>query len=623
MRENESDGGDGLQRPDGYVSPRAPDDGATGAFRPAAGAVPPPEGGDQDTISFAMSNDERDDGQGFYAQPGYWGQPGYDQPERGPAGYASQAERGPAGYGSQAERGPAGYEHAETGEQAGAGSGYGSPGGYRGGGDLWGRRGEEDFTGRAAGSGGHWSDAAGRGGESTEHWNEAGGYGDLGGYRAGGSGGHAGGDGFGGAGWGVPGVPPAPRRRRGGRFMVYLAVAALAAFVGAGVTIAFGGTDGSAAGVSSRDVPAPHSNAAGSGSAVLNQVAVAHKVKPGLVDIISTLKYDGETAEGTGMILSPTGLVLTNNHVIDGATSVIARLVDSGKTYQAQVVGYDDTDDVALLQLRGASGLATVNFGNSSQVSLGTAVLALGNAEGRGGATPAAGIINALDRSIQASDQGSGTTEFLYHMMQTNAAIQQGDSGGALANNAGQVIGMITAADTASPGTLGNTIGFAIPINSALTIARQIAAGQGSPTVYIGLPGFLGVEVAQSSSSSPRQQAIDEQQALGNGGNGSRQRGGNAACLVGGQPSTVPTRIAPIGTGALILGILCGTAADSGGLVPGDVITSVDAHPVTTPDSLTGITAMFHPGEVVSVDWVGIGGAKHTTSITLGNGPAR
>ena len=194
MRENESDGGDGLQRPDGYVSPWASDDGATGALRPAAGAVPPPEGGDQDTISFAMSDDERDDGQGFHAQPGYWGQPGYDQPERGPAGYASQAERGPAG-----------YDQAETGEQAGAGSGYGSPGGYRGGGDLWGRRGEEDFTGGGAGSGGHWSDAAGhwndaggRGGESTGHWNDAGGYGDLGGYRAGGSGGHAGGDRFGG-----------------------------------------------------------------------------------------------------------------------------------------------------------------------------------------------------------------------------------------------------------------------------------------------------------------------------------------------------------------------------------------------------------------------------------------
>ena len=433
----------------------------------------------------------------------------------------------------------------------------------------------------------------------------------------------ASGGGFGGAGWGIPGPPP-PRGRRGGRLMVYVGIAALAACVGAGATVAIGGTSGSASsGISSQDVPAPHNNAPGSGTSGLNQVKVADKVKPGLVDIISTLKYDSETAEGTGMILSSTGLVLTNNHVIDGATSVVARLVDSGKRYQAQVLGYDDTDDVALLQLRDASGLATVNFGNSTQVSLGTAVLALGNAEGRGGATPAPGIINALDRSIQASDQGSGTTEYLYHMMQTNAAIQQGDSGGALANNAGQVIGMITAADTASPGTPGNTIGFAIPINSALSIARQIAAGHGSPTVYIGEPGFLGVEVAQSSSSSPRQQAIDERGAAGNGGRiGGRQHGGSTACLVGSQPPVVPTTIAPTGTGVLILGILCGTAADSR-LAPGDVITSVDGRAVTTPDSLTGITAMYHPGQVVSVGWVGLGGEKHTTSIRLGNGPAR
>jgi S1-C subfamily serine protease len=431
----------------------------------------------------------------------------------------------------------------------------------------------------------------------------------------------------GGDGWGAPSVPPPPRRRRGGRLVVYVGVAALAACVGAGATVAFGGTGGSPNGISSQDIPAPHENAPGSGSSGLNQVKVADKVKPGLVDIISTLKYDSETAEGTGMILSSSGLVLTNNHVIDGATSVVARLVDSGRRYQARVVGYDDTDDVALLQLRDASGLPTVNFGNSAQVSLGTAVLALGNAEGRGGATPAPGIINALDRSIQASDQGSGTTEYLYHMMQTNAAIQQGDSGGALANNAGQVIGMITAADTASPGTQGNTIGFAIPINSALGIARQIAAGQGSQSVYIGVPGFLGVEVSQSNSASPRQQAIDEQGG-GNGGRGGngggpRGSGSGAACLVGGQPPAVPVTIAPVGTGALILGILCGTAIDSHGLAPGDVITSVDGHAVTTPDSLTGITAMYHPGAVVSVGWVGLGGGRHTTSITLGNGPAR
>ena len=142
-------------------------------------------------------------------------------------------------------------------------------------------------------------------------------------------------------------------------------------------------------------------------------------------------------------------------------------------------------------------------------------MLALGNAEGRGGAKPAAGIINALDRSIQASDEGSNSTENLNHMLQTNARIQQGDSGGALANNAGQVIGMITAANTGTssqPGSPGGTLGFAIPINSALAIAKQIAAGQPSATVHIGVPGFLGVEVATSDSSNPQQQAADEAQ---------------------------------------------------------------------------------------------------------------
>src|SRR6202011_1423481 len=175
-------------------------------------------------------------------------------------------------------------------------------------------------------------------------------------------------------------------------------------------------------------------NAAGSGSssAPFNAAAVAKKVRPGLVDITSTLKYKSETAEGTGMIISPSGLVLTNNHVIDGATIVRATLVgpggNSGQSLPAKVVGYDAPNDVALLQIQGASGLPTESFGDSSQVSLGTPVLALGNAQGRGGATAATGIINALNRSIQASDQGSNSTENLSHMLQTNAQIQQGDS---------------------------------------------------------------------------------------------------------------------------------------------------------------------------------------------------
>jgi S1-C subfamily serine protease len=414
--------------------------------------------------------------------------------------------------------------------------------------------------------------------------------------------------------------------------LIYVAVAALAASIGAGVTVALDGqSTGTAPGISSGDVPAPHNNATSSGAAAaaLNQAAVIKKVDPGLVDITSTIRYNSETAEGTGMILNSSGLVLTNNHVIDGATSVSASLViDAAKKYKARVVGYDDTDDVALIQLVDASGLTPVTFGNSSQVTLGTQVLALGNAEGQGGAKPAQGIINALNRSIQASDEGSNSIEDLNHMMQTNAQIMQGDSGGALANNAGQVIGMITAANTSTSsqfGSGGGTLGFAIPINSALSIARQIATDKSSSTVYIGLPGFLGVEVAaQSNSPNPQQQASDEEQQGGTGAISGPGSGGNGqACQTTNQELIIPAKIAPANTGALILGVLCGTVAQDKGIVAGDVITSINGQAVTTANSLSGITAKYHPGTVVSVSWEGVNGARHTSAMKLGSGPAR
>jgi S1-C subfamily serine protease len=208
-------------------------------------------------------------------------------------------------------------------------------------------------------------------------------------------------------------------------------------------------------------------------------------------------------------------------------------------------------------------------------------------------------------------------------MLATDAEIQQGDSGGALANSAGQVIGMITAANTASPGQPGGTTGFAIPINFALMIARQIAAGQPSSRVYIGVPGFLGVEVAQSNSPSPRQQAKDERRFESAQGGASRVGAAGQACVADGEEPGAPSRIAPAHVGALIVGVLCGTAAQARGLAPGDVVTSVNGQAVTTPGSLTAITAEYHAGAVVRVGWQGPGGARHTTAIRLGNGPAR
>jgi S1-C subfamily serine protease len=445
-----------------------------------------------------------------------------------------------------------------------------------------------------------------------------GGYGDQGGYGS-----QGGGEGA--PGWPAPDPPPR-RSSRGGRLLVYVAVAALAASIGAGATVAFGEHRAApAAGISSGDVPGPHDNASGSGasSAPLNPETVRNKVDPGLVDIRSSLTYNGETAEGTGMIISSSGLVLTNNHVIDQSTIVRATLVtSSAQQFSAKVLGYDAAHDVALLQLQGASRLTPVSFGNSSQVRLGTPVLALGNAQGHGGAKPAVGIINALDRSIQASDEGSNSTENLNHMLQTNARIEQGDSGGALANNAGQVIGMITAANTGNSSqsaSSGGTLGFAIPINSALAIARQIASGQPSATVHIGLPGFLGVQVATSDSSDPRQQAADAAQ----GGRVGRTSAGAGSCSTSSQQSGVPARVAPIAAGALIVGVLCNSLAQAAGMVPGDVITSVSGQPVTTPGSLSSITGNSHPGDVVSVLWVSLDGIEHTTKMRLDQGPAR
>jgi S1-C subfamily serine protease len=484
----------------------------------------------------------------------------------------------------------------------------------------------ESGTQAGYGQGGYGQGGYGQPGYGQPGYGSQPGYGQAGFGPAGyGDGRGPGGSGFATSGWAQPGAAPPERRGHGGRFLIYLAVAALAASIGAGVTVAVDShNSASAPTVSAGDVPGPHNNASGSGSsAPLNQAAVTKKVDPGLVDITSTLRYDSESAEGTGMILSASGLVITNNHVIDGATSISAKLVGgSHQTYTARVVGYDITDDVALLQLVGASDLSPVSFGNSAQVRLGTTVLALGNAEGRGGAKAAAGIINALNRSIQASDEGSNTTEDLNHMMQTDALIQQGDSGGALANNAGQVIGMITAANSStssSVGQSGGTLGFAIPINTALSLARQIAGHDSSSIIYIGMPGFLGVEVVgQSGSASPQQQAASGQQSSG----GSLPGGNGASCQPNNQPVGVPTRIAPARKGALVIGVLCGTVAQAKGIVAGDVITTFDGHQITTPGSLTALTAEYHPGDVVTIDWVGVNGAKHASSIALGSGPA-
>jgi S1-C subfamily serine protease len=295
------------------------------------------------------------------------------------------------------------------------------------------------------------------------------------------------------------------------------------------------------------------------------------------------------------------------------------------------VVGYDATQDVALLKISGAPDLRPVAVGNSAQVALGTPVVALGNAEGQGGRPRAAvGIINSLNKTISPTDESTGATETLHNMLQTDADIVSGDSGGPLANAAGQVIGMTTA-NASSSQSSSSVLGYAIPINTALALAHQIAAGQATSAVQIGLPGFLGVLVPQSNSSSPQQQAAQqrqqeqqqEQQGNGPGPGGSTGPAGTGGCVTDNSDTSVPASIAPASQGALVDGVLCTTPAAVAGLASGDVITTVNGRAVTTPGSLTRTMEGFHPGAKVALGWQTATGQRRTSTVTLAPAPAK
>jgi S1-C subfamily serine protease len=310
-----------------------------------------------------------------------------------------------------------------------------------------------------------------------------------------------------------------------------------------------------------------------------NVSSIASKVDPALVDINTVIDYGAGEAAGTGIVLTANGEVLTNNHVIDGATSISVTDVGNGKTYKATVVGYNRTSDVAVIQLQNASGLQTASIGDSSSVKVGQAVVAVGNAGGAGG-TPsvAGGSVTSLNQSITASDEGGGNSEQLHGLIEINANIQPGDSGGSLVNTSGQVIGIDTAASSGLSFQSATTNGFAIPINTATSIASQIESGQASATVHIGASAFLGVRVAPASTGSA--------------------------------------------TGAVVEGTLSGTPAATAGLTSGDVITAVSGQTITSANALTGIMTQHHPGDQITLTWTDSSGHQHSATVTLTSGPA-
>ena len=303
----------------------------------------------------------------------------------------------------------------------------------------------------------------------------------------------------------------------------------------------------------------------------------ARPIGSGVVVIDTNLAYQGGAAAGTGMVLTASGEVLTNNHVISGATTIKVVVPSTGHSYTARVLGYDRAADVALLQLQGTSSLKTVSI-SSAKLSVGAAVTALGNAGGNGSIASATGKVTGLGKTITASDD-SGGSEQLTGLIETNAGLEPGDSGGPLVNSRGQVVGMDTAASSGFGfQDVSATDAYAVPIAKALRVAHSISSGKTSATVHIGATAFLGIEV--ESVVTPASSS-----------------------------------------GALIAGLVSGGPAASAGLAAGDVITAVNGHTVSSPTAVTSLIAAKKPGTKITIGYVDRTGAPHTARVVLGSGP--
>jgi S1-C subfamily serine protease len=374
------------------------------------------------------------------------------------------------------------------------------------------------------------------------------------------------------------GTPSSRRRRRRLLITTGVAIALFAWGIAGGLVVSMNSAAASTATAASR--------------AVLSTSQIASRTDPGLADVVATDSYQQAAAVGTGIVLTSAGEVLTNNHVIEGATAVKVTDIGNGKSYTAMVAGYDAAQDVAVLQLQGASGLTTASLGDSATVQTGDRVVALGNAGGRG-RTPSAvaGTVTALDQSITASDDLSGASEQLTGLIQSNADIKPGDSGGPLVNSHGQAIGMDTAASSGLQSQSGQAAeqAYSIPVNEVLSIAEQIEAGTTSADVHIGATAFLGLKTFPSSGSAGT-------------GSGAPGQGGTPGVTIAG---TVP-----------------GSPTADAGLTAGDTITAVGGRSISTARDITQTLVPYHPGDKISITWADQHGRSHTTTLTLTSGPA-
>lgn len=375
---------------------------------------------------------------------------------------------------------------------------------------------------------------------------------------------------------GFPPPVPQPPRRRPVRALAFTVVAvAIAVVAGLGIGhLISASTSPNASGNQNFGFSGQPS----SSQTVLDADAVAAKVNPAIVNVNTELGLQGAAAAGTGIVLTPDGEILTNNHVVAGATSIKVTSIGTGDTYKAHVVGYDRSEDIAVIQLDGASGLPTASIGDSGTVKVGDQILGLGNAGGKGGdPVPAPGTVTALDQSITASDESSGASEQLTGLIQVRANIESGDSGGPLVNADAQVIGVDTAASTGyqlngrRSGGAGQ--GFAIPINQAVDIAHKIVAGTATDKIHIGKTAFIGVSVADGQG------------------------------------------------GAQVREVVSRGPAQQAGLTAGSVITAIDGKPIDSTTTLTNVMDTHHPGDKLTLTVTAASGGQQQLQVTAAEGP--
>jgi S1-C subfamily serine protease len=322
--------------------------------------------------------------------------------------------------------------------------------------------------------------------------------------------------------------------------------------------------------------------------------AVAAKVQPGMVDVYTQLS-SGISGAGTGVILTPDGEVLTNNHVIDGSIAISVIHIATGQRYTAVVVGTVPSEDIAVLHIQGAANLPTVPLGKSSSVKVGDPIVALGNAGGVGGAPhTVSGSVVALNQTITATDLDGSRPETLSGLIQIDAPLEPGDSGGPLVNRSGQVIGIDTAASATRRFSVGDAAGFAVPIDRATALAAQIESGQASATVHLGVPGQLGVVMS------------DPVPAGGVRGSGTPSGSGAGTAAVG----------------VTVAEVMPGSPAANAGVVAGDTLTEVDGQPATDPGAVSAQIKKHRAGEKINFSWTDGSNRRRTATVILAAGPA-